>query len=77
MVVKKYKKRKADSGLDALGLGASAQVIKDPFIYNEEVTYPELYDPRFIDQNINTIYDVMMDVKDVMPFGYPTEQFFR
>lgn len=75
MIVKKLKKRK-QIGLDLLNQGANVN-IKEPFIYNEEVTFPEVNDPRLVMLNCRSVYDVLIDLKDVFPFGYATEQFLR
>ena len=73
MIVKKLKKRKAIGGFD---MGAANQTIKDPFVYNEEVQYPDIHDNR-TDLNYRAVYDQLLDLKLVLPFGYPTEQFLR
>ena len=76
MVVKKYKKRK--NGEIDYGMASGVNlVIKDPFIYQEETVYPELQDPRHAELNDKAIYDVLLDLSQVKPFGYPTEQFLR
>ena len=73
MVVKKLKKRKAIGGFD---MGNVNLTIKEPYIYNEEVQYPALNDNR-TDLNFRSIYDQLLDLTLVLPFGYPTEQFIR
>jgi hypothetical protein len=73
MIVKKLKKRKAIGGFD---LGSVNLTIKEPFIYNEEVQYPTLIDNR-TDLNYRSIYDQLLDLSLVLPFGYPTEQYIR
>ncbi len=73
MIVKKLKKRKAIGGFD---MGNVNLTIKEPFIYNEEVQYPALNDNR-TDLNFRSIYDQLLDLTLVLPFGYPTEQFIR
>ena len=73
MIVKKLKKRKAIGGFDMGGVNLT---IKEPFIYNEEVQYPNLLDHR-TELNYRAIYDQPLDLKLVLPFGYPTEQFLR
>ena len=76
MVVKKYKKRK--NGEIDYGMASGVNlVIKDPFIYQEETVYPELQDPRHAELNDKAIYDALLDLTQVKPFGYPTEQFLR
>lgn len=60
MVVKKLKKKKA-AGFDMAS--AVAQSIKEPFVYNEEVLYPELTDPRTTELNYRSIEDKMLDIK--------------
>ena len=86
MIVKKYKKKRAPTG-NYRGAGATEQVelssslnltIKDPFVFNEEVLYPELHDPRHLETLNKTIYDVLIEnLADVIPLGYPSEQFLR
>ncbi len=46
-------------------------------MYCEEVNFPEVNDPRLVQLNCRSVYDVLIDLKAVYPFGYPTEQFFR
>lgn len=75
MVVKKLKKKKA-AGFDMMA-NAAVLTIKDPFIYNEEVLYPELSDPRQTDLNYRSVEDKFLDMKQILPFGYPSEQFLR
>lgn len=73
-------KRKKKGGAHGIDYGIPSQVqlsIKDPFIFNEDVLYPELNDPRFTDVVNKTIYDVVLPLNKVYPFGYPTEQLFR
>lgn len=82
MVVKKYKKKRPEgaSGPSAFDYSSSAQAqltIKEPFIFNEEILYPELNDPRHNDMPNKTIYDCLLPFDQVLPFGYPTEQYFR
>jgi hypothetical protein len=52
-------------------------VIKEPFVYNEDVLYPELTDLRHSEIPNKSVYDALIDIKHVMPFGYPTEQFMQ
>ncbi len=59
-----------------LNQGANV-TIKEPFVYSEDVTYPEVNDPRLVMLNCRSVYDVMIDTAQVFPFGYPTEQFIR
>ena len=60
MVVKKLKKKKAN----AFDMTSTvAQTVKEPFIYNEEVLYPELTDPRTTELNYRSIEDKMLDIK--------------
>ena len=74
MVVKKLKKKKAN----AFDMTSTvAQTIKEPFVYNEDVLYPELTDPRTTELNYRSIEDKMLDIKQILPFGYPSEQFLR
>ena len=74
----KRKKRAAGAGGIDYGLPSQVQLsIKDPFVYSEEVVYPELNDPRHSDVLNKTVYDAMLPLEQVLPFGYPTEQFFR
>lgn len=74
MVVKKLKKKKAN----AFDMASTvAQTVKEPFVYNEEVLYPELTDPRTTELNYRSIEDKMLDIKQILPFGYPSEQFLR
>jgi hypothetical protein len=75
MVVKKLKKKKA-AGFD-MGSSTAAHTIREPFFYNEEVLYPELNDPRTTELNFRSIEDKLMDTKQILPFGYPSEQFLR
>lgn len=75
MVVKKLKKKKA-AGFDMMA-NAAVLTIKDPFVYNEEVNYPELNDPRTTELNYRSIEDKFLDIKQILPFGYPSEQFLR
>ena len=44
MKVKKYKKQKQSNPLGLNGPGSMANVIKDPFIYKEEIVYTDAYD---------------------------------
>lgn len=74
MVVKKLKKKKA---LAFDMASTAAQTIKEPFVYNEEVLYPELTDPRTTELNYRSIEDKMLEIKQILPFGYPSEQFLR
>lgn len=76
MVVKKLKKKKAAGGFD-MASSSAAHTIKEPFFYNEEVLYPELNDPRTTELNFRSIEDKLMDMRQIMPFGYPSEQFLR
>ena len=71
MIVKKLKKKKV-AGLDLLS-GTVITTIKDPFVYNEDIIYPELNDPRTSELNYRSIYDAFLDLKQVVPFGYPSE----
>lgn len=74
MIVKKLKKKKAL----AFDMASTvAQTVKEPFVYNEEVLYPELTDPRTTELNYRTIEDKLLDIKQILPFGYPSEQFLR
>ena len=73
MIVKKLKKRKAIGGFDMGGVNLT---IKEPFVYNEEVQYLDLHDHRS-DLTYRAVYDQLLDLKLVLPFGYPTEQFLR
>lgn len=75
MVVKKLKKKKA-AGFD-MASSSAAQHIKDPFFYNEDVLYPELNDPRTTELNYRSVEDKLLDMKHILPFGYPSEQFLR
>lgn len=75
MIVKKLKKKKV-AGLDLLS-STVVTSIKEPFVYNEDVLYPELNDPRINEMNYRSIYDAILDIKQVVPFGYPSEQFLR
>jgi hypothetical protein len=61
MVVKKLKKKKA-AGFDMMA-NAAVLTIKDPFVYNEEVNYPELNDPRTTELNYRSIEDKFLDIK--------------
>jgi hypothetical protein len=70
MVVKKLKKKKAAFDMMA---NAAVLTIKDPFVYNEEVLYPELTDPRTTELNYRSIEDKFLDMKQILPFGYPSE----
>lgn len=45
--------------------------IKEPFVYNEEVTYS-----GDLPLGSNTFY-VLSELENVFPFGYPTEQFLK
>ncbi len=60
MVVKKLKKKKA---LAFDMASTAAQTIKEPFVYNEEVLYPELTDPRTTELNYRSIEDKMLEIK--------------
>jgi hypothetical protein len=60
MVVKKLKKKKA---LAFDMASTAAQTIKEPFVYNEEVLYPELSDPRTTELNYRSIEDKMLEIK--------------
>jgi hypothetical protein len=51
--------------------------IKDPFLYSEDVMYSELNDSRHSDVINKTVYDLLIPLDQVLPFGYPAEQFFR
>lgn len=74
----KRKKRAAGAGGIDYGLPSQVQLsIKDPFMYTEDVIYPELNDPRHSDVLNKTVYEAMLPLDQVLPFGYPTEQFFR
>lgn len=73
-------KRKRHEGMNAIDYGMPTQVqmtIKDPFTYHEEVLYPELNDMRHSDVQNKSVYDSMLSLSHVLPFGYPTEQFIR
>ena len=74
MIVKKLKKKK--TAFD-MGINNAALTIKEPFVYNEEVLYPELNDPRTTELNYRSIEDKFLDLKQILPFGYPSEQFLR
>jgi len=74
MIVKKLKKKKAAFDM---GTNNAALTIKEQFVYNEEVLYPELNDPRTTELNYRSIEDKFLDLKQILPFGYPSEQFLR
>ena len=75
MVVKKYKKSKKDTGYE---IPTAINIhIKEPFFYSEDVIYPELNDPRSADAPNKSVYDALLDLNHVIPFGYATEQYFR
>ena len=75
MIVKKMKKRKPIGGFD---MGTSVNItIKEPFFYQEEVTYPELNDHRLAEVTSRSVFDQMLEIKQILPFGYTTEQLFR
>ena len=46
-------------------------------MYSEDVSYSEISDPRHNDVLNKTVYDALLPLEQVLPFGYPTEQFFR
>jgi hypothetical protein len=73
MIIKKYKKKKAKKAND-YGFMASVQLtISDPFVFNEEVLYPILNDLRHLEVPNKSVYDALLDMTQVLPFGYPTE----
>lgn len=39
--------------------------------------YPGLNDPRHTEVLNKSVYDALIDLIQVLPFGYPTEQLFR
>ena len=80
MVVKKYKRAKPEGntyggGTSTAGAAMSNQSIKDPFIYAETVSYPEIEETEKGPTSNFTF--TMEDFENVVPFGYPTEQFLR
>lgn len=78
MIVKKYKRKRGEGGLDMDDLTSATMTIKEPFLYQEEVLYPTMTDPRHTDQLNRSVYDVLLpEMSQIMPFGYPTEQFIR
>ena len=88
MIVKKYKRKRGPTGHNHRGSAGATEhlelsssvnlTIKDPFVFNEKVLYPELHDPRHLETLNKTIFDVLIeDMADVIPLGYPSEQFLR
>jgi hypothetical protein len=72
MVVKKFKKQKAEGSNFGSALGSNANMtIKDPFYYNEEVYYPST------DAKQRSYVYVLADLSNIVPFGFITEQFLR
>lgn len=70
MVVKKYKKPKPQGGnLGSQGISNMNSVIKDPIIYNEEVTF------NFINEADSALIPHLLDMQFVVPFGFPTETY--
>lgn len=70
----RIKRKKRAAGEINYGLPSQVQLsIKDPFMYSEDVVYPELNDPRHSDVLNKTVYDVMLPLDLVLPLGYPTE----
>ena len=77
MIVKKFKRRKeGDPGLDYISKAVQV-TIKDPFFFQEDVVYPELNDPRNSEFPNKAVYDALLNLSQVLPLGYPTEQFMR
>ena len=77
MIVKKYKRRKAgDAGIDYLAKALQV-TIKEPFFFTEDVVFPELSDFKHTERPDKSLYEVLLDMSQVLPFGYPTEQFMR
>jgi hypothetical protein len=63
MRVKRKKKGSNNGGID-YGLPSQVQLsIKDPFMYSEEVTFPEINDPRHNDVLNKTVYDAMLPLE--------------
>ena len=73
MIVKKYKKSKHDMGGYG-STGNSQQTIKEPFIYNEEAWFDFQY---YTIDNKTTVVNNLTVIENIVPFGYPTEQFLR
>ena len=76
MKVKKYKKQKQSDPLGLNGPGSMANVIKDPFIYTEEIVYNLASDPYWKDNYLSHIY-VLRDLDRIFPFGLLAIEFLR
>ena len=77
MKAMRVKRKKQTAAVD-YGLPSQVQLsIKDPFVYSEDISYAEINDPRHNDVLNKTVYDALLPLEQVLPFGYPTEQFFR
>jgi len=69
---KRYKKKEPDSDEEA---DAVYFTTRDPFTYNESVKYFNLKDEKAVaeptDEDFQ--YEVLTDLNNVFPFGFPTE----
>ena len=63
--VKKFKKPKVIEGEGELQYST---YIKDPITYRETVAYPAFYEEQSVS------YYKLLEMKNILPMGYPTEQ---